>query len=48
MINNKIRQEYRAVNGHRNDTPLTLQLQAVKSLEEKVNAHLTKMGFVWN
>jgi type I restriction enzyme M protein len=32
----------------RYETPLPLQLQEVKSLEEKVNAHLTKMGFVWN
>ena len=29
-------------------TPMPLQLKVVKSLEEKVNAHLAKMGFVWN
>jgi len=27
--------------------PLPWQLEEVKSMEEKVNAHLTKMGFVW-
>lgn len=31
----------------RYDTPLPLQLNEVKVLEEKVNAHLSKMGFVW-
>lgn len=29
-------------------TPLPLQLKIVKSLEEKVNAHLVKMGFTWS
>lgn len=33
---------------NRYETPLPLQLKEVKSLEEKVNVHLTKMGFVWN
>ena len=32
----------------RYETPLPLQLDEVKVLEKKVNAHLTKMGFVWN
>ena len=32
----------------RYETPLPLQLVEVKALEEKVNAHLSKMGFVWN
>jgi type I restriction enzyme M protein len=32
----------------RYETPLPLQLDQVKDLEKKVNAHLTKMGFVWN
>jgi type I restriction enzyme M protein len=32
----------------RYETPMPLQLNEVKSLEEKVNAHLSKMGFVWN
>ena len=32
----------------RYETPMPLQLNELKSLEEKVNAHLTKMGFVWN
>ncbi len=32
----------------RYETPLPLLLQEVKSLEEEVNAHLTKMGFVWS
>ncbi len=31
----------------RYDTPLPQQLVAVKALEEKVNAHLEKMGYVW-
>jgi type I restriction enzyme M protein len=31
----------------RYEIPIPLQLHDVKSLEEKVNAHLTKMGFVW-
>jgi type I restriction enzyme M protein len=32
----------------RYETPMPLQLDEVKELEEKVNAHLAKMGFVWN
>jgi len=32
----------------RYETPLPQQLDEVKTLEEKVNAHLAKMGFVWN
>ena len=32
----------------RYETPLPLQLDEVKTLEKKVNAHLSKMGFVWN
>lgn len=32
----------------RYETPMPLLLDEVKALEEKVNAHLTKMGFVWN
>jgi type I restriction enzyme M protein len=32
----------------RYETPLPLQLDEVKALERKVNAHLVKMGFVWN
>jgi type I restriction enzyme M protein len=32
----------------RYETPLPLQLDEVKAFEEKVNAHLSKMGFVWN
>lgn len=32
----------------RYETPLPLQLNEVKALEEKVNAHLVKMGFIWN
>ena len=32
----------------RYETPLPVQLVEVKILEEKVNAHLAKMGFVWN
>ncbi|MBK7573361.1 MAG: hypothetical protein IPI10_17820 [Bacteroidetes bacterium] len=32
----------------RYETPLPMQLVEVKTLEEKVNAHLAKMGFVWN
>lgn len=32
----------------RYEKPLPVQLQEVKSLEEKVNAHLAKMGFVWS
>ena len=31
----------------RYEIPIPLQLHDVKSLEEKVNAHLTKMGFEW-
>ena len=48
MNNDKIGKEYKIIPGHRYKTPLPLQLQEVKSLEEKVNAHLAKMGFVWN
>lgn len=32
----------------RYETPMPLQLMSVKALEEKVNAHLSKIGFVWN
>ena len=32
----------------RYETPLPQQTQAVADLEDKVNAHLQKMGFVWN
>jgi len=32
----------------RYEMPLPQQLEEVKALEEKVNAHLSKMGFVWN
>ena len=32
----------------RYETPMPLQLKEVKSFEEKVNAHLEKMGFVWS
>lgn len=32
----------------RYETPLPLQINEVKEIEEKVNAHLSKMGFVWN
>ncbi len=32
----------------RYETPLPVMLNEVKHLEEKVNAHLVKMGFVWN
>jgi len=32
----------------RYETPLPELNKQVKSLEEKVNAHLQKMGFVWN
>lgn len=32
----------------RYETPMPLQLDEVKELEKKVNAHLAKMGFVWN
>ena len=32
----------------RYDTPLPMQLLEVKVLEEKVNLHLSKMGFIWN
>ena len=32
----------------RYETPMPLQLNELKSLEEKVNAHLSKMGFIWN
>lgn len=32
----------------RYETPMPLQLKALMALEEKVNAHLSKMGFVWN
>ena len=32
----------------RYETPLPLQLDEVKALEKKVNAHLSKMGFVWS
>lgn len=32
----------------RYDTPLPLQTKEVAVLEKKVNAHLTKMGFVWS
>jgi type I restriction enzyme M protein len=32
----------------RYETPMPLQLDEVKALEEKVNDHLSKMGFVWN
>lgn len=32
----------------RYEKPLPLQLKELKSLEEKVNAHLTKMGFIWS
>jgi type I restriction enzyme M protein len=31
----------------RYETPMPLQLMSVKALEEKVNTHLAKMGFVW-
>jgi type I restriction enzyme M protein len=32
----------------RYDRPLPLQLEELKLMEEKVNAHLAKMGFIWN
>jgi type I restriction enzyme M protein len=32
----------------RYETPMPLQLNELKSLEEKVNNHLSKMGFEWN
>jgi type I restriction enzyme M protein len=32
----------------RYETPMPLQLDEVKALEEKVNTHLAKMGFVWS
>jgi type I restriction enzyme M protein len=32
----------------RYETPMPLQINEVKSLEEKINAHLSKMGFIWN
>jgi type I restriction enzyme M protein len=32
----------------RYDSPLPEIDKQLKDLEEKVNAHLTKMGFVWN
>ena len=32
----------------RYDTPLPQQNLVVDALEEKVNAHLAKMGFVWS
>ncbi len=32
----------------RYETPLPVQLEEVKALEKKVNAHLAKMGLVWN
>ena len=32
----------------RYETPLPAMLNEVKQIEEKVNAHLTKMGFVWS
>jgi type I restriction enzyme M protein len=31
----------------RYETPMPLQLKAVKTLEQKVNTHLAKMGFEW-
>ena len=31
----------------RYETPMPIQLKDLKSLEEKVNIHLAKMGFVW-
>ena len=31
----------------RYETPMPVLLQEVRELEEKVNAHLQKMGFVW-
>ena len=31
----------------RYETPLPKQTSEVKTLEEKVNTHLAKMGFVW-
>ncbi len=33
--------------GERYETPLPQQLEDLKLLEEKVNAHLAKMGFAW-
>lgn len=47
MINDKTGKGHKIIPGHRYETPLPLQLKEVKSLEEKVNAHLAKMGFVW-
>ncbi len=32
----------------RYETPMPLQTKEVAELEKKVNAHLKKMGFVWN
>ena len=32
----------------RYENPMPLQLNMVKALEEKVNAHLSKMGYSWN
>lgn len=32
----------------RYENPMPLQLNMVKTLEEKVNAHLSKMGYSWN
>ena len=32
----------------RYEIPIPLQLKSIKDLEEKVNTHLTKMGYVWN
>ncbi len=31
----------------RYETPLPKQTDEVKNIEEKVNSHLQKMGFVW-
>ena len=33
---------------YRYEKPLPQQMQELKSLEEKVNDHLAKMGFTWN
>jgi type I restriction enzyme M protein len=32
----------------RYETPLPVQLLSLKSQEQKINIHLSKMGFVWN
>ena len=46
-INQRLTQRIKEL-AERYDTPMPQQTKAVADLENNVNAHLQKMGFVWN